>query len=62
MFPAGVHGEQRQPRLAAAHHDEGPVRQLRRPEDDRCGGDQSTEDPDAQDSTSLFYFKKIHLR
>ncbi len=30
----GVYGEQRQPFLPPAHHDEGSVRQLRGPEDD----------------------------
>ena len=61
-YRGGLHRKLRQSQLGAAHHDEGPVRQLRRPEDDRRGWDQSAEDPHAQDPTSLLHTKEIHLR
>ena len=56
-----VHRQLRQPELPPAHHDEGPVRQLRGPEDDRRGGDQPAEDLDAQDTASHLNTEKIHL-
>ena len=53
-----MHRQLRQPELPPAHHDEGPVRQLRGPEDDRRCGDQPAEDLDAQDTASHFNTEK----
>ena len=58
----GLHRKLRQPELAAAHHDEGPVRQLRGPEDDRRGGDQPAQDPDAQDPATHLDAAEVHVR
>lgn len=61
-YRGGLHCKLRQSQLGAPHHDEGPVRQLRRPEDDRRCRDQPAQDLDAQDPTSFFYFTKVYLR